>query len=290
MRSGETRKRVGELLAAGYTRKQIAQTLQVDESTVSIHAIRLGYRARMAKPKIYDWTAIRAYYEEGHSTRECRERFGFSSGAWDHAVARGDIVPRPREAIRHSHTTRTAVARLLDDGLTQVEIAAKLALSKSTVAFHVRNLGIPADERFNRRYDWAEVQRAIELEGLERGQCLARFGFSKHAWYCAVKRGDIVPSPHVVPIKELLVVGRRRGRGHVKTRLLREGLKENRCERCGIAKWRGKSLPMQLHHINGDGKDNRLETLSSCAPTATPRRTTGAVAVCAGMELARTRN
>lgn len=44
-------------------------------------------------------------------------------------------------------------------------------------------------------------------------------------------------------------------------RLLQAGLKENRCERCDISEWRGKPLNMQLHHINGDGLDNRLENL-----------------------------
>ncbi len=249
------------MLRAGYTRKQIARALGINESTVSIHALRFGYRAGSTKPKIYDWDAIRAYYEDGRSNRECREKFGFSSGAWDHAVARGDIVLRPREAARHSHTTRSAVARLLDDGLTQVEISRCLALSKSTISFHVRNLGIEADERFNRRYDWTEVQRAVDEEGSDRNQCQARFGFSKHAWYSAVKRGDITPTPQVVSIEELLVAGRRRGRGHVKRRLIREGLKEDRCELCGIDNWRGRPIPMQLHHVNGDGSDNRIENL-----------------------------
>jgi HNH endonuclease len=70
-----------------------------------------------------------------------------------------------------------------------------------------------------------------------------------------------VPRPHKMSWNELLVVGRRTNRSHLKLRLLREGLKENRCERCGISEWQGKPLSMQLHHINGDGLDNRLENL-----------------------------
>jgi hypothetical protein len=60
---------------------------------------------------------------------------------------------------------------------------------------------------------------------------------------------------------ELLVAGRKTNRSHLKQRLLREGLKENRCEQCGITEWRGRSLNMQLHHVNGDGLDNRLENV-----------------------------
>lgn len=86
------------------------------------------------------------------------------------------------------------------------------------------------------------------------------------AWGKAVKRGDITPAPWVMPIEELLVVGRRTQRGHLKGRLLREGLKENRCEICGISEWQGRPINVQLHHKNGDGLDNRLINLEFLCP------------------------
>jgi hypothetical protein len=65
-----------------------------------------------------------------------------------------------------------------------------------------------------------------------------------------------------MPLDELLIVGRTQtNRAHVKSRLIKAGLKHNRCERCGITEWQGRRLEMQLHHINGDGLDNRLENL-----------------------------
>lgn len=52
----------------------------------------------------------------------------------------------------------------------------------------------------------------------------------------------------------------------LKTKLLKEGLKENKCEICGISEWNGKPLVMQLHHIDGNNKNNSLENLQLLCP------------------------
>jgi hypothetical protein len=155
---------------------------------------------------------------------------------------------------------RERVRALLAEGLCQREIADRLGVAKTTVNFHVRRLDVPIDRRFAKRYDWKAVQQAYD-RGLSRCQCMRRFGFSAPAWTEAVKRGEIVPRPTAMPIEELLVVGRRTSRHHLKNRLLKEGLKEHRCETCGITRWMGKPINMQLHHKNGDGLDNRLDNI-----------------------------
>lgn len=48
---------------------------------------------------------------------------------------------------------------------------------------------------------------------------------------------------------------------NTKTLVYKLGLKENKCEICGISEWQGKSLVCKLHHINGDSTDNRIENL-----------------------------
>jgi len=156
--------------------------------------------------------------------------------------------------------TRRRVHQLYQRGMNQRQIAARLGITKSTVAFHVRRLKVEADQRFARRYDWAEIQRMYDT-GLSVRQCAKRFGFTLASWHQAVVRGDVVARPRVMPIEELLVVGRKTSRRHLKLRLLKEGLKTNRCEDCGISEWQGKPLSMQVHHLNGDGTDNRLENI-----------------------------
>jgi DNA-binding transcriptional ArsR family regulator len=187
-------------------------------------------------------------------------RFGFSESTWAAAITRREILPRPRTAQRPPGERQNAVARLLEEGLGIAEIARRLGVSKPTVCYHARKLGVPARTEFARRFDWAEIRGVYEA-GASMRECKRHFGFSSETWYAAVKRGDITPRGRLIPLEDLLVVGRRTSRTHLKTRLIAAGLKENRCERCGVTEWNGEPLVMQLHHKNGDGRDNRLQNI-----------------------------
>jgi hypothetical protein len=96
--------------------------------------------------------------------------------------------------------------------------------------------------------------------------CMQVFGFSRNAWWDAIRRGAISPRPRLAPIENVLSHGRRRSRHHVKLTLLDAALKDARCERCGLSEWRGRPLSLELHHVNGDGHDNRLENLELLCP------------------------
>ena len=52
----------------------------------------------------------------------------------------------------------------------------------------------------------------------------------------------------------------------LKDKLIRDGLKENKCECCGINSWLGVNLVLELHHKNGNHYDNSLENLMILCP------------------------
>ena len=52
----------------------------------------------------------------------------------------------------------------------------------------------------------------------------------------------------------------------LKWKLFSTGLKEYKCEKCGRTHWEGEQISLQLHHINGDNTDNRLENLQILCP------------------------
>ncbi len=69
------------------------------------------------------------------------------------------------------------------------------------------------------------------------------------------------------PLKEILVRNSNYQSYKLKSRLFSEGFKKKRCEICGWAKESPDGrLPLELDHINGDSKDNRLENLRILCP------------------------
>lgn len=52
----------------------------------------------------------------------------------------------------------------------------------------------------------------------------------------------------------------------LKEKLIKDGLKEDKCEICGCSEWRGVKLTLELHHKNGNHFDNSFENLQILCP------------------------
>lgn len=52
----------------------------------------------------------------------------------------------------------------------------------------------------------------------------------------------------------------------LKYKILRDGLKEYKCEKCGLSTWLNEEIPLELHHKNGNHYDNNFDNLIILCP------------------------
>ncbi len=56
-------------------------------------------------------------------------------------------------------------------------------------------------------------------------------------------------------------------KSHVlKQKLIRDGIKSNKCEICGVSIWQGVQLPLELHHKDGNHFNNNFDNLQILCP------------------------
>jgi hypothetical protein len=153
-----------------------------------------------------------------------------------------------RLGLDQSHLQRRRWYREID-AVTDVRFAEVVSSSRS-VAEALRKLGTDGGAR--RRFE-----RRLRESGLD----------AKHFMGQAWRRGVTTPVVQPTPLVELLVDGRLVSpTNRLKQRLIAEGLKEPRCERCFRDRWNGRPIPLELDHANGRRDDNRLENLRILCP------------------------
>ncbi len=105
--------------------------------------------------------------------------------------------------------------------------------------------------------NYSQIKKYLHLYKIDTSHFLGR------AWNKGM-RGQTKPR---VPLKKILVRNSFFQSYKLKKRLFTESLKPQKCELCG---WSEKSkdgrTPLELDHINGDSRDNRLKNLRILCP------------------------
>lgn len=88
--------------------------------------------------------------------------------------------------------------------------------------------------------------------------------FSKDVWNKGIKYNT--KTNGIRSMDEVLQEGTNISSYALKKRLFNNGYKEKRCECCGNDTWLDNPIKLELHHINGNHFDNRLENLQILCP------------------------
>lgn len=105
--------------------------------------------------------------------------------------------------------------------------------------------------------NYKQLKKYIRQAGLDTAH------FTGQGW----SRGRKVTSSPARPLEEILTVGSDYQTFKLKQRLFAANLKPRYCEECGWAQMtKDGYLPVELDHINGDPRDNRLENLRVLCP------------------------
>lgn len=105
--------------------------------------------------------------------------------------------------------------------------------------------------------NYKTIQKYIKLYGLDTSHFLGQ-GWRKDLGYSEKSAR--------IPLNDILKENTNFRSDTLKRRLVKEGIKEWKCEKCGITDWMGEDITLELHHINGNHFDNRLENLQMLCP------------------------
>lgn len=141
-------------------------------------------------------------------------------------MKRGVFMPRKRNDILNRQSD---IERWVRDGRTKAYMAKELRCKPETLNSYLKTMDI----------------QYSGTKGWKRGH--------------ARVPNEYIPASEYVKCKNV--------RSHIlRNKLLSEGIKECKCECCGLSEWMGEEIPLELHHKDGDHYNNDFDNLEILCP------------------------
>lgn len=179
------------------------------------------------------------------------------------------------------------------EGLTLGAIASEMGCSKTNIRYWLKKYGLKVLGVRGGRRSWTDDNlREAVSSSFTIADVLRKLGLSLSAGhYPRIKHhvdrlgldmSHFTGKAHGTsglgtgrPLDEIMVENSAYNRSHLKDRLLKEGVLENKCAICGLAdRWNGSPIAMVLDHINGTNNDHRLENLRMLCPNCNSQQPT----------------
>nr|DAG94949.1 MAG TPA: NinG recombination protein [Crassvirales sp.] len=202
----------------------------------------------------YNKKDLEKYLGEGKSYKEIGNIYGVSSSSIYRAVKSFGLSPKkksPKKKESKNLNKPKIIINSVDDSVFSDYV--KDSLSIAEVA---RSIGIDNNKINTSVY--REIHKRIDSLKLDTSH------FTGGAWNVGDRFRKIDKG---FPLSEVLVKNSSyKCTNSLRKKLFNEGVKERKCECCGITEWNGKPAPLQLHHIDGDNTNNSLENLQILCP------------------------
>ena len=153
--------------------------------------------------------------------------------------------------------------------------------SQTTIRYHLAKFGLKTNhKKIGEKNSKVWIMNDEEFtrmvsESPSIAESLRRLGMTRHpnnyqSFRLRCKKLGIIPNKAKNGQGKKLPILRENStspRSSVKSKVLREGLLDYRCQICGLGpEWNGKELGLTLDHINGVSNDHRIDNLRFVCP------------------------